>query len=66
MSYIMLRFINIILLVAMGSMIVLLYQLKYESRLLSEKVVSLAHDIQKERDDIAVLKAEWSFLVRPE
>ncbi len=66
MSFIMLRFINIILLVAMGSMIVLLYQLKYESRLLSETVSTLSGDIQKERENIAVLRAEWSHLIRPE
>ncbi len=62
----MLRFINILLLVAMGSMIVLLYQLKYESRLLSAKAAKLSQNIQDERDNIAVLKAEWSLRIRPE
>ena len=62
----MLRFVNIMLLVMMCTMIIILYQLKYESKLLSEKETKLVQQIQDERDNISVLKAEWSLLIGPD
>ncbi len=62
----MLRIVNTILLVFVGALIVLLYQLKYESRQLEERKHQLARDIEQERDKIAVLRAEWSLMSRPE
>lgn len=62
----MLRVVNTILLVFVGALIVLLYQLKYESRQLEDRKVRLAREIEKERDNIAVLRAEWSLVSRPE
>ncbi len=61
----MLRFINISLLLMIVAMIVFLHQLKYESRLLEDRSRDLAAAIEKERDSIAVLKAELSLLLHP-
>ena len=62
----MLRFVNISLMVTVGALTVLLYQLKYESRLLENRARNLVHAIEDERDTISVLKAEWSLLTQPE
>jgi cell division protein FtsL len=43
-----------------------IYQVKYEARTLDEQIVSLNKKIESERDGIAVLRAEWSLLNRPE
>ena len=62
----MLRSINVILALALVVLVVFLYQLKYESRQLEKTVTELARKVQKERENIAVLKAELSLLTNPE
>jgi hypothetical protein len=41
------------------------YKIKFESTLQAQQVAKLRHDIQKERDAIAALRAEWSQLESP-
>jgi cell division protein FtsL len=43
-----------------------IYQVKYETRALDAEIASLNNKIDEERDAIAVLRAEWSLLNRPE
>lgn len=42
------------------------YSVKYETLFYVEKVAKLKSNVQRERDAIAVLKAEWQFLDRPD
>ena len=42
------------------------YSIKYDTLLASEKLVKLKSQVQRERDGLAVLKAEWQLLNRPE
>lgn len=42
------------------------YSIKYETLYHAEQVAKLKSRIQKERDGIAVLKAEWQHLNRPD
>jgi cell division protein FtsL len=62
----MLRFVNICLVLGLVALAYVIYQVKYESRGLDDEIVSLGKRIDEERDALAVLRAEWSLLNRPE
>jgi cell division protein FtsL len=62
----MLRFVNICLVLGLVALAYVIYQVKYEARALDEDIASLNKEIDTERDSLAVLRAEWSLLNRPE
>lgn len=62
----MLRFVNICLVLGLVALAYGIYQVKYEARGLDTDIASLGRNIDEERDAIAVLRAEWSLLNRPE
>ena len=62
----MLRFVNICLVLGLVALAYVIYQVKYEARALDEEILSLGKKIDEERDALAVLRAEWSLLNRPE
>jgi cell division protein FtsL len=62
----MLRFVNICLFLGLVALAYVIYQVKYEARTLDERIVVLRKQIDDERDSLAVLRAEWSLLNRPE
>ena len=62
----MLRFVNICLVLGLVALAYVIYQVKYESRALDAEIATLGKQIDEERDAIAVLRAEWSLLNRPE
>ena len=62
----MLRFVNICLVLGLVALAYVIYQVKYEARGLDTEIGSLGKQIDEERDAIAVLRAEWSLLNRPE
>jgi cell division protein FtsL len=62
----MLRFVNICLVLGLLALAYVIYQVKYEARGLDTEIGSLGKQIDEERDAIAVLRAEWSLLNRPE
>ncbi len=62
----MLRFVNICLLLGLVALAYVNYEVKYQTRGLDHQIGRLNHRIGKERDNIAVLRAEWSLLNRPE
>jgi cell division protein FtsL len=62
----MLRFVNICLLLGLLALAYVIYQVKYETRALDAEIATIGKDIEAERDAIAVLRAEWSLLNRPE
>jgi|tagenome__1003787_1003787.scaffolds.fasta_scaffold20841166_2 cell division protein FtsL len=41
------------------------YDIKYQSTLRAERVAKMRHDIQRERDAVASLRAEWARLGNP-
>jgi cell division protein FtsL len=61
-----LRFVNICLVLGLVALAYVIYQVKYEARALDAEIASLGKEIDTERDAIAVLRAEWSLLNRPE
>lgn len=62
----MLRFVNICLVLGLVALAYVIYQVKYEARGLDSEIASLSKRIDEERDALAVLRAEWSLLNRPE
>ena len=62
----MLRFVNICLVLGLVALAYVIYQAKYEAHALDERIVVLNKEIETERDALAVLRAEWSLLNRPE
>lgn len=62
----MLRFVNICLVLGLVSLAYVIYQVKYEARSLDEQIALLHKEIEQERDGLAVARAEWSLLNRPE
>jgi cell division protein FtsL len=62
----MLRFVNICLVLALVALAYVIYEVKYQSRALDEDIAALRKEIDTERDAVAVLRAEWSLLNRPE
>jgi cell division protein FtsL len=62
----MLRFVNICLVLGLVALAYVIYQVKYETRALDAEIATLNRQIDEERDAIAVLRAEWSLLNRPE
>ncbi|HEU0018532.1 MAG TPA: hypothetical protein VFQ31_09290 [Methyloceanibacter sp.] len=62
----MLRFVNICMVLALVALAYVIYEGKYEARALDEDIGGLRKKIEMERDAVAVLRAEWSLLNRPE
>jgi hypothetical protein len=62
----MTRFLNLIAIACLIGSAAYAYSIKYETLYWAEQVAKLKTRIQKERDSIAVLKAEWQHLNRPD
>ena len=62
----MLRFVNVCHVLCLVALAYVIYQVKYETRAFDAEIASLTKKIDEERDAIAVLRAEWSLLNRPE
>ena len=61
----MLRYLNIVPIVALVGCAVYAYSIKYETMRYSAEIVKAQHEIDRERDAIAMAKAEWAHLTRP-
>lgn len=62
----MIKLLHIIAIGALVSSALYAYSIKYETTLQAEQLQKLKAKAQRERDAIAVLKAEWQFLNRPD
>jgi hypothetical protein len=62
----MLRFLNVIAIVALVGSAVYAYSIKYQTSFRAEQILEMKQQVKAERDAIAVLRAEWSYLTRPE
>jgi hypothetical protein len=59
------RIINLILLAAMIVGVALTYDMKLKAEVAAERVAALQADIARQKDQIVLLKAEWSMLTQP-
>lgn len=62
----MVRFLNILAIASLIGSAIYAYSIKYDTILRAEKIVKLKHEIDGERDEIGILRAEWAHLTRPE
>lgn len=47
-------------------LVILIYDMKFETRRLENKAQQLARAIEDEKDNIALMRAEWSHVARPD
>jgi hypothetical protein len=59
------RLLNICVLVLLVAAAAFVYEIKFESTLRGERVAKMRGDVQRERDAIAALRAEWATLDNP-
>jgi hypothetical protein len=62
----MLRVLNILVIAALVLPAAYVYKIKFEATLQAERVSKLRAEIRRERDAIALLRAEWTQLDRPD
>ncbi|HZH50634.1 MAG TPA: hypothetical protein VEZ16_02010 [Microvirga sp.] len=62
----MIRLLHIIAITALIASAAYAYTVKYETLYYVEQVAKLKAQVQRERDIIAVLRAEWQYLDRPD
>ena len=59
------RFLNLCVLALLVAAAAYVYEIKFESTLRAERVAKMRGDVQRERDVIAALRAEWTTLENP-
>lgn len=62
----MIKTLNVLALAALIGSATMAYSVKYETILVSEKLRKRESELTREKDAIAILKAEWQLLNRPE
>jgi cell division protein FtsL len=62
----MLRFLNIVAIIVLVGSAVYAYSIKYQTSYRAEQIAKTKIEIRQERDAIAVLRAEWAYMTRPE
>jgi cell division protein FtsL len=62
----MLRILNALVICALIVAAAYVYKIKFESTKQAEQVAKLRSEIRRERDTIAILRAEWARLDRPD
>jgi len=62
----MLRLLNIVAILALIGSAVYAYSIKYQTAYRAEQIAKTKIEIKQERDAIAVLRADWAYMTRPE
>jgi cell division protein FtsL len=50
----------------LAGLVILIYDMKFETRRLEARAQQLARAIEDEKDNVALMRAEWSHVARPE
>jgi cell division protein FtsL len=61
----MLRILNVLAIVALFGSAVYAYSIKYATLYQAERMAKLKHELQSEKDSVAMLRAEWSHVANP-
>ncbi len=61
----MLRYLNVLSVMALVGPAIYAYSIKYETMRYSAEIVKIQHAIERENDRIVMLRAEWAHLTRP-
>jgi len=62
----MVRILNICAVLALIGAAIYAYSIKYQTMLNAERIVKLKHEIKSEEEKIAMARAEWAHVTRPE
>ncbi len=62
----MLRLLNILAIIALVGSAVYAYTIKYQTSYRAEQIAKTRIEIKAEQDAIAVLRADWAYMTRPE
>lgn len=62
----MIRFLNLLASVCLLATAAYAYTIKYETILRVEEIAKLENRIRKEREAVALLRAEWAYATRPD
>lgn len=60
------RLLSLIAFGFLAGLIVLIYDMKFETRRLEARAADLERAIAEEKDNVALMRAEWSHVTRPE
>ena len=61
----MIRWLQVASVLAVTASAALVFQVKYRSEAVAERVAGLQRAVDEEREAISLLKAEWSYLIQP-
>ena len=61
----MIRIVNAITFVIAGALAFLAFELSFETQQLEQQASHLSKEIEREKEAISILRAEWSYLSRP-
>ena len=62
----MLRLTSLLAFGFLSGLVILIYDMKFETRRLENRAQMLARAIEDEKDNVALMRAEWSHVARPE
>jgi hypothetical protein len=61
----MMRWLQIVSVLAAGGAAVFVFQVKYQAEAVAEKAARLQRQVDEENETVSLLKAEWSLLIQP-
>lgn len=61
----MIRWLQVLSVVAAGAAAVFVFQVKYRAESVAEHASALQREIDQERETLSLLEAEWSLLIQP-
>ena len=61
----MLRILNVLAILVLVGSALYAYSIKYATLYQAERMVKLKHELQNEKDALAVLRAEWAHVANP-
>lgn len=62
----MVRFLSLLAFGFLAGLVILIYDMKFETRRLEGRAAQLQRAIEDEKDNVALMRAEWSHVTRPE
>ncbi|WP_088343455.1 MULTISPECIES: hypothetical protein [Rhodomicrobium] len=62
----MLRLLSLLAFGFLAGLVILIYDMKFQTRRLEAQASSLQRAIEDEKDNVALMRAEWSHVTRPE
>ena len=62
----MVRLLSLLAFGFLAGLVILIYDMKFETRRLENRAAQLVRAIEDEKDNVALMRAEWSHVTRPE